>query len=113
MTVFERNESAVGASIRNFGMVWPIGQPDGQLYDRALRSKATWKNISGEAGLWRNEVGSLHLAYTDLEWQVLNEIADAYRSTRPVALLDKEDTLRRSEAANPSGLKVLSGAAMK
>ena len=80
--------------------------------DRAL-VKGNMEKHFGEAGLWRNEVGSLHLAYTDLEWQVLNEIADAYRSTRPVALLDKEDTLRRSEAANPSGLKVLSGAAMK
>lgn len=105
VTVFERNELAVSASIRNFGMVWPVGQPDGKLYNRAIRSKAAWKCISEEAGLWCNEVGSLHLAYTDLEWQVLSEIAEAYKNTRPVSLINKEETLKRSEAANPDGLK--------
>ncbi|MFX5494229.1 FAD-dependent oxidoreductase, partial [Acinetobacter baumannii] len=45
VTIIERTQKAVGASIRNFCMLWPIGQPDGKLYDRALRSKSIWKDI--------------------------------------------------------------------
>ena len=87
VTVFERNEKAVGASVRNFGMLWPIGQPIGYLYDRALRSKSIWKKVCAESGLWNNEVGSLHLAYNDLEWEVLQQFAEADKDKRPVAAL--------------------------
>src|SRR5690606_24390770 len=61
--VFERGEQAVGASIRNFGMVWPIGQAVGVLYDRALRSNSIWKGLLGGAGLWYGGGGSLHRLY--------------------------------------------------
>lgn len=101
--VFERNEKAVGASIRNFGMLWPIGQPDGRLYERALRSKAVWKQVCGEAGLWYSETGSFHLAYHDLEWQVLQEFEEAGRH-RPVKLLTAAEAIAQSEAVNPEGL---------
>ena len=37
------------------------------LYERALRSKSIWKEVCTEAGLWFDEVGSLHLAYNKLE----------------------------------------------
>src|ERR1700744_5216472 len=60
--VFERTERAVGASIRNFGMIWPIGQPAGKMYDRAIRSRNIWKELSGRAGFWHSNEGSLHLA---------------------------------------------------
>ncbi len=105
VTVFERNEKAVGASIRNFGMLWPVGQPDGNMYERALKTKAIWKQVCAEAGLWHNESGSLHLCYNNLEWQVVNELSDAMKDTRPVMAISKEEAVRRSEAINPNGLK--------
>lgn len=104
VTVFERNEKAVGASIRNFGMVWPIGQPEGLLYERALHSKAIWKEVCTAAGLWFDEVGSLHLAYNKAEADVLQEFAEISRNNRPIELLGKEQILQKTGAANPEGL---------
>jgi len=39
VVLVDRYRRPVGASIRNFGMVWPIGQARGLMYDRALRTK--------------------------------------------------------------------------
>lgn len=89
VTVIERNLRAVSASIRNFGMIWPIGQPDGHLYNRALRSKEIWKEIADSIGLWYDPVGSLHLAYHADEWEVLNELYTLFSEKgRPVQLMD-------------------------
>lgn len=105
VSVFERNSKAVGASIRNFGMIWPIGQPNGNLYERAKRSKAIWKNICTEAGLWYDEVGSLHLAYNDIEFQVLNEIFDQNKNVRPVDIINKPGIIKKSPVINTLNLK--------
>ncbi len=105
VTVFERNEKAVGASIRNFGMIWPVGQPNGKLYERALRSKSIWKQVCIEAGLWFNEVGSLHLAYNDHEWNVIQEFVEANKNTRNVSEINANGALQKSEAVNREGLK--------
>lgn len=105
VTVFERNKKAVGASIRNFGMIWPIGQPDGKLYERALLSKSIWKQICNEAGFWYEEKGSLHLAYNNLEDQVINEFAESSKNIRPVTVLSASESIEKSEAVNPANLK--------
>ena len=103
--VFERSGQAVGASIRNFGMVWPVGQPAGKLYERAIRSRDIWKAAAAAAGIWYDPVGSLHLAYHADEWQVLQELDAEYRREgRPVRLLDKAATLAISPAAVPQHL---------
>jgi FAD dependent oxidoreductase TIGR03364 len=102
--VIERNNKAVGASIRNFGMLWPIGQPSGELYERAMLSRKIWKDVCDNAGVWYEEVGSLHLAYNNEEWNVLEELSEIYRD-RGYRLLNADETCKRSEAVVADGLK--------
>jgi FAD dependent oxidoreductase TIGR03364 len=102
--VFDRNPIALGASIRNFGMVWPIGQPDGKLYERALRSRAIWKEIGETGAFWFDPVGSLHLAYNNDEWRVLEELYDAFKKERKVELLNAGKVMERSEAVVSNNL---------
>jgi FAD dependent oxidoreductase TIGR03364 len=87
--VFDRNPQAVGASVRNFGMLWPIGQPSGTLYNRAMRSREIWKEVAIGADIWHEESGSLHLAYNAAEWQVLQELEAIFaKEGRRVSLLN-------------------------
>lgn len=76
VVVWDRETRPVGASIRNFGLVWPMGQPPGPLWKRALRSRERWTELSKLAGFSAIPNGSLHLATTDLEAQVLREFIE-------------------------------------
>lgn len=105
VTVIERTEKALGASIRNFGMVWPVGQPDGELYERAMLSRRIWKEICDEAGIWYDERGSLHIARADDEWKVLDEFMSVSGRERGCRLLTPEETIRTSEAVVTRELK--------
>jgi FAD dependent oxidoreductase TIGR03364 len=106
VTVIERTQKAVGASVRNFGMVWPIGQPDGVLYNRAIRSKQIWKEIADSVGIWYDEVGSVHLAYHEDEWTVLQELYECFSANgRPVTLMDPESILQNYKGINPVNLR--------
>lgn len=105
VTVFERNERAVGASIRNFGMVWPIGQATGPLYERAMLSRSIWKEICTEAKIWHDEVGSLHMAYSNDELQVISEYVEVNQQFRDCRLLTPKETIQKSPAVNPDHLK--------
>lgn len=105
IVLFERTELAVGASVRNFGLVWPVGQPAGPRHDRALRSREIWSEVAAAAGLHLDPSGSLHLAYRADEWDVLREFANtplgsAYGRT----LLTPKETVARSAAAELNGL---------
>ncbi len=105
VTVIERSEKATGASVRNFGMIWPVGQPDGLLYNRAMRSKAIWKDIADSIGLWYDECGSLHVAHHADEWQVLQELHESFKqSGRNTALIGKEEMVRDFNGIKGNGL---------
>jgi FAD dependent oxidoreductase TIGR03364 len=103
VTVIERSSRAVGASIRNFGMVWPIGQPEGKLYERALHAKSIWKEVLTEAKCWLHEGGSLHMAYQNDELEVIEQFVSA-SAYRPVQMLTAVQTLEKSPAVNGNGL---------
>lgn len=98
--IVERNLKASGASVRNFGMIWPIGQPAGKQYERAIKSRDRWKDIGDCSDLWYDPVGSLHVAYYDDEWQVLQELFEIFKNEgRDVQLLNKNAILKKSPIA--------------
>ena len=73
VVLFDRNRRPQGASVRNFGMIWPIGQTPGEMHQRALHSRALWLELAQQAGFWVKTCGSLHLVYQDDELAVIEE----------------------------------------
>jgi FAD dependent oxidoreductase TIGR03364 len=103
--VFERHPKAQSASVRNFGMIWPVGQAQGLGYNRATRSREIWLEMSQKANFFAEQTGSLHLAYTDLEMQIVREYVEAMQMKKSAISLSPEETLRKSPAAVAKDLK--------
>jgi D-hydroxyproline dehydrogenase subunit beta len=105
ISLFERNPAAGGASVRNFGMIWPIGQPAGTLYQLAMRSRAIWLDLLNEAQLPFRPTGSLHATYRDDEAAVGQEFAEL---GRPLGYecewLDAPQTLAKTSVIRSDGL---------
>ena len=105
VVLFEREQYAVGASVRNFGLLWAIGQPPGEHLDRAIRSRKHWQTIMKETGLWLNNNGSLHLAYHDDELSVLQEFVETCgASGYNVQMLSPRQIQKKSEYVQQAGL---------
>jgi D-hydroxyproline dehydrogenase subunit beta len=99
VAVLERRPAALGASIANFGLLWPIGQPAGSMLQLALESRTLWIEMFEETGIPSRRTGSLHLACRDDEQQVAMEFAAlapalGYRCS----WLDRADALACSPA---------------
>jgi FAD dependent oxidoreductase TIGR03364 len=106
VVLFDRTAHPQGASVRNFGMIWPIGQVPGPDYGCALRSRARWLELKERAGLWVAECGSVHVAHHEDEDAVLREFATV-APARGVACeyLPAAESVRRFPALNPEGLR--------
>jgi FAD dependent oxidoreductase TIGR03364 len=106
VAVFERHPRARGASVRNFGMIWPVGQPSGPLYRLARRSRDLWLEVLQASGLWHAPCGSLHLAYHDDEARVLREfVGQVAAQGRPCELLTPAQVAGRFPAVHREGLR--------
>ena len=105
VVVFERDGRARGASVLDFGVLWPIGQPAGPLRRMAMRSREVWLEVLGVNGLWHERAGSLHLAYHDDEAAVLREFADrANEEGFRCEWLTPDEVRKRSQLVKPRGL---------
>lgn len=103
--VLERHPAASGASIANFGLLWPIGQPAGKMLQMALESRALWLEVLQAAKIPCRETGSLHVACREDEVRTGEEFASlapalGYRC----AWLGRDAALARSSALNPEAV---------
>jgi FAD dependent oxidoreductase TIGR03364 len=105
VVLFERTDPAVGASIRNFGQVWPVGK-GGALLARAMKSREIWLEASRGADFFCLENGSLHLAYHADEMAVLEAIYAAVPDLKAHgALLTPAQVAAKSSAVRLDGLQ--------
>jgi FAD dependent oxidoreductase TIGR03364 len=106
VTVFDRSPRARGASVRNFGMIWPVGQPHGAMLELALESRALWLQALDAARLPYKDTGSLHLTYADDETAVAQEFAAlAPGLGYSCRWLNAPAGLAKSDAVVPEGLQ--------
>ena len=105
VTVYERDVRPLGASIRNFGMVWPVGQINGPDHRTALASRKLWLEFLEDAKVWHRACGSLHVASREDELEVIEEFA---RLSPQVGfdcrMLTPEEAVSLSPGLQPEGL---------
>jgi len=104
VAIIERNIYAQGASIRNFGMLWPVGQPIGYRRDIATKSRDIWHGLLKESGIWHQETGSLHVCYHDDEAEVVHEYLAAV-DDEIVKWVDGSECLKMSPCLVQTGLR--------
>ncbi|HEY5919601.1 MAG TPA: TIGR03364 family FAD-dependent oxidoreductase [Chryseolinea sp.] len=102
VVLFDREQFAVGASVRNFGLLWTIGQEPGAGLERAMRGRIHWKEVAEGAGLWINHNGSLHVVYNEDELTILEEFLHLYRDSsyqcklmKPEEIVEKFPVVRK------------------
>src|SRR5690349_6122051 len=106
VVLFERDQFAVGASVRNFGLSWPIGQEPAVGLDFALRARQHWQDVAAQAGFWFKPNGSLHLAYHDDEWDVLHQFATLFKDAPyQYLLLSPDQVVAKSGVVVRDGLR--------
>lgn len=105
VVVLEQSAKAQGASVRNFGMIWVVGQPAGELRNMAIRSRELWEEAADDLEFWIRRSGSLTLAYDDIETQVLQEFLAESDAANGRSFLAPDEVQSAFPFVHPSGLK--------
>ena len=96
----EADLAPVGASVRNFGLVWVSGRRSGPELDVALRARARWEEVGAQVpGVGFRGAGSLTVATTVAERFVMQEFARSPDAKeRSTVFLEPDEVCR----ANPA-----------
>ncbi len=106
VVVFERSSQAKGASVRNFGLIWPIAQPAGFVHQMALRSRELWIELLNTCKLPFSSNGCLFACYQDDEEAVGREFcSNAPGQGYTCEWLDPKRARERSDALRSQGLR--------
>lgn len=89
VVVLDRDDRAVGATIRNFGHIGTTAH-SGRALELALVARERWLDLGRKAGFDVRECGTLVLARADDEQAVLEELATA-RGADHVRLLARDE----------------------
>lgn len=101
VTVVERDDRAVGASVRNFGHGCVTAQT-GEALAFAERARGTWLRLGREAGFPARETGTVVVARAAEELAALEELA-ADRGADDVVLLDAAGVTARVPLTDVQG----------
>ena len=104
VTVFERDQQARGASVRNFGMIYPLGMRPGKIFERAQRTRNLWLELGQSTKFWFNPCGSLLVARSKEEIEVLEELVSSRQDIEGLRLLTPKETLKKSPGLVQEGL---------
>jgi D-hydroxyproline dehydrogenase subunit beta len=102
VTLLERDSQPLGASVRNFGTLWPIGCRPGPEREQALYGVRRWRELAKEAGFFIDPSGSVSLAHREEAMDVLEEFG---QTNTDYELLTADETVSRFPMANPKGLR--------
>ncbi len=75
VALLEREQRAVGASVRNFGHAFFAGVSDGEDLECALRSRERWLELGARARLHMRTAGTLVVARSEDELEVIEGAA--------------------------------------
>lgn len=109
VTIIDRDEHAVGASVRNFGHCCVTAQ-SGDLFDLAQVARERWLHFAERAGFFSTASGALVIARSAEEVAVLEELS-ASREPGQVALLGALEARERVSAGPDSA--VIGGALLR